>query len=124
MMFAGGEESRSDLFEASVASVAFVVRDPCPGVGQVPRSFWFRGTRQIGEQTSHGETVKYRYLIRRGAVLCRALLSGCTRVRRFEGGSAAVGLQSQQNFSYFSQVAPLLRILDPAMPACTWITLN
>ena len=61
MMFAGGEESRSDLFEASVASVAFVVRDPCPGVGQVPRSFWFRGTRQIGEQTSHGETVKFRY---------------------------------------------------------------
>ena len=60
-MFAGGEESRSDLFEASVASVAFVVRDPCPGVGQVPRSFWFRGTRQIGEQTSHGETVKFRY---------------------------------------------------------------
>lgn len=66
MMFAGGEESRSDLFEASVASVAFVVRDPCPGVGQVPRSFWFRGTRQIGEQTSHGETVKFRYLPSQG----------------------------------------------------------
>ena len=54
MMFARSEETRRDLFEASVASVAFVVWDPCTGFGQVPRSFRFRSTRQIGEQTSHG----------------------------------------------------------------------